>query len=141
MKPGLFHSFSNIARRSASESSNAARSFTGWAKPLSDVFSVSRSASNPARSSACSSGVIGRLLSGVHQLAVRWYTVTRSTSSRIVGTTCTPLDEVPMTATRLPVKSTGVRRPATGVVLLTAEVARVPARRGGTAPRAHRSRR
>ncbi len=51
--------------------------------------------------------MIGGLLSGVHQLAVRWYTVTRSTSSRIVGTTCTPLDEVPMTATRLPVKSTG----------------------------------
>ena len=47
------------------------------------------------------------LFSGVHQLAVRWYTVRASTSSRIVGTTCTPLDEVPMTATRLPVKSTG----------------------------------
>jgi hypothetical protein len=52
--------------------------------------------------------VIGVLLSGVHQLAVRWYTVTDSTSSRIAGTTCTPLDEVPTTATRLPAKSTGV---------------------------------
>ena len=52
--------------------------------------------------------MIGALLSGVHQLAVRWYTVSDATSSTIAGTTCTPLDEVPMTATRLPAKSTGV---------------------------------
>src|SRR6185436_5514140 len=55
-----------------------------------------------------SSGVIGALLSGVHQLAVRWYTVSDATSPAIAGISCTPLDPVPTTATRLPAKSTGV---------------------------------
>src|SRR5580692_4776825 len=50
---------------------------------------------------------MGRLLSGVHQLGVRWYTVSDSTSSARTGTTWTPLDDVPTTATRLPAKSTG----------------------------------
>ena len=72
------------------------------------MFSVSRIASKSARSCACSSGVIGALLSGVHQLAVRWYTVSDATSPAIAGISCTPLDPVPMTATRLPAKSTGV---------------------------------
>ena len=89
------------------ESSNAVRGFIGWWKPWIDVLSTSRSSSKSARSCACSSAVIGRLLSGVHQLAVRWYTVSDATSSTMVGTTCTPLDEVPTTATRLPAKSTG----------------------------------
>ena len=52
--------------------------------------------------------MIGALLSGVHQLAVRWYTVREATSSAMAGMTCTPLEPVPMTATRLPAKSTGV---------------------------------
>ena len=72
------------------------------------MLSVSRIASKSARSCACSSGVIGALLSGVHQLAVRWYTVREATSSAMAGISCTPLDPVPMTATRLPAKSTGV---------------------------------
>ena len=71
---------------------------------------------------ACSSAVIGRLLSGVHQLAVRWYTVSDSTSSTIAGTTCTPLDEVPTTATRLPREVDRLGRPPAGVVLHAAEV-------------------
>ncbi len=107
MKPGLFHNCSNSSRRSATDASAPSCSFTGCANPLIDVFSVSRSASKPARSSTCSSSVIGRLLSGVHQFAVRWNTVIDAASSRMVGTTCTPLDDVPTTATRLPVKSTG----------------------------------
>ena len=53
-------------------------------------------------------GVIGALLSGVHQLALRWYTVSDATSPEIEGISCTPLDPVPMTATRLPANSTGV---------------------------------
>ena len=57
----------------------------GWRKPATDVFSTSRIASNPARSCACSSGVIGALFSGVHQLALRWYTVREATSSAIDG--------------------------------------------------------
>ena len=36
---------------------------------VSRTFFIS---SKPARSSACSSAVMGRLFSGVHQLAVRW---------------------------------------------------------------------
>ena len=72
------------------------------------MFSTSRIASKPARSWACSAGVIGALFSGVHQLALRWYTVREATSSAMTGTICTPLDPVPMTATRLPAKSTGV---------------------------------
>ncbi len=39
------------------------------------MLRISRSCSNPARSSACCSGVIGALFSGVHQFGVRWYTV------------------------------------------------------------------
>ena len=40
--------------------------------PAIDVLRISRIDSNSARSCACSSAVIGRLFSGVHQLAVRW---------------------------------------------------------------------
>ena len=80
----------------------------GGGTRATDVFSVSRIASKSARSCACSSAVIGALLSGVHQLAVRWYTVSEATSSAMAGISCTPLDPVPMTATRLPAKSTGV---------------------------------
>src|SRR5437667_2894942 len=65
-------------------------------------------ASNSALRRPCSSGVIGALLSGVHQLAVRWYTVRDATSPAIYGMSWTPLDPVPTTATRLPSKSTGV---------------------------------
>ncbi len=72
------------------------------------MFSVARIASNPALNSSCSAGVMGRLFSGVHQLALRWYTVSDATSPAMAGTTCTPLDPVPITATRLPAKSTGV---------------------------------
>jgi hypothetical protein len=52
--------------------------------------------------------VIGALFSGVHQLAERWYTVNAAACSAMTGMICTPLDPVPITATRLPVKSTGV---------------------------------
>ena len=47
-------------------------------------------------------------MSGVHQLAVRWYTVRDATSPAIYGMSWTPLDPVPTTATRLPPNSTGV---------------------------------
>ena len=94
----------------------------GGGTRASDVFSVSRIASKSARSCACSSGVIGALLSGVHQLAVRWYTVSEATSPAMAGISCTPLDPVPMTATRLPAKSTGVAGHRPGVVRLAAEV-------------------
>ncbi len=108
VKPGLFHSFSKNAHRSSFESSKVARSCAAWRNPLGDVFSVSHIASNSALSFACSSGVIGALLSGVHQLAVRWYTVREATSPAMAGISWTPLDPVPMTATRLSAKSTGV---------------------------------
>ena len=141
MKPGLFHSFSNIARRSSSESSNAARSFTGWAKPLSDVFSVSRSASKPARS-------CGLLLGGDRPVVERR----------------APVGGALVHGDRLDVVEDGrddlhaARRRADDRDALAGEVDRRPpatarcgaarrgsrrarARRGGTAPRAHRSRR
>ena len=51
---------------------------------------------------------MGRLLSGVHQLALRWYTVNEATSPAMAGISWTPLDPVPTTATRWPAKSTGV---------------------------------
>ena len=63
--------------------------------------------SKSARSWACSASLIGSLFSGVHQFAVRWYTVREATSSAMAGTTWTPLDPVPITATRLPARSTG----------------------------------
>ncbi len=66
--------------------------------------------------------MIGRLLSGVHQFADRWYTVTSAASSAMAGTTCTPLDDVPTTATRLSGEVDTVRRPPAGVVLHAAEV-------------------
>ena len=73
--PGLFHMVSKKARRSPIESSKVWRSCTGWRNPDGDVFRISHMASKSALSRACSSGVIGRLLRGVHQLAERWYTV------------------------------------------------------------------
>ena len=106
-KPGLFHIFSKNARRSSGESSEVERSWMRWRKPLGDVLSVSRIVSKSALSRACSPGVIGALLSGVHQLAVRWYTTREATVSAMEGMICTPLDPVPMTATRWPAKSTG----------------------------------
>ena len=48
------------ARRS--ESSNGWRSWAGWRNPDGDVLRVSHMASKPARSWACSSGVIGRVV-------------------------------------------------------------------------------
>ena len=66
--------------------------------------------------------MIGRLFSGVHQLAERWYTVSAATSSTMAGTTCTPLDDVPTTATRLPATSTPSAGQRPGVVLHAAEV-------------------
>ena len=75
MKPGLAHICSKKANRSSGESSKALRSFTGWWNPWIEVFSTSRSCSKSARSWACSSAVMGRLFSGVHQLAERWKTV------------------------------------------------------------------
>src|SRR5438552_9754335 len=106
--PGLFHIRSKNARRSSFESSNVARSCAGWRNPLGDVFSVSRIASKSALSRACSSGVIGELLRGVHQLGVRWYTVWEETSSAMTGMSWTPLDQVPTTRTWLLAKSTRV---------------------------------
>jgi hypothetical protein len=71
MNPGLDHIRSKNARRSSGVSSKAARVFTGWWNPWIEVPSTSRSCSKFARSSACSSAVMGRLFRGVHQLAER----------------------------------------------------------------------
>ena len=78
-----------------------------WRNPLGDVLSVARIDSKSFRSCACSSGVMGALLSGVHQLGERCSTVREAAVSAMTGMICTPLDPVPTTATRLPVKSTG----------------------------------
>ena len=56
---------------------------------------------------ACCSAEIGWLFSGVAQVAERWYITSDSTSSAIAGPICTPVEPVPITATRLPRKSTG----------------------------------
>jgi hypothetical protein len=55
---------------------------------------------------ACSASVIARLCSGVHQFGVRWNTVRAPHSGAMVWITCTPVAPVPITATRLPEKST-----------------------------------
>ena len=120
--PGLLHIFSKKARRSSLESSKVARSCARWRNPLGEVFSVLQIVSKSARELRLLVGVIGALLSGVHQLAVRWYTVREATWSAMAGISCTPLDPVPMTATRLPAKSTGVERPQPGVVRLASKV-------------------
>ncbi len=106
--PGLFHIDSKNARRSSAESSKAARSCGGWRKPAGDVSSTWHIASKSFLSWACSAAEIGALFSGVHQFGVRWYTVSDATSPAIAGISCTPLEPVPMTATRRPAKSTGV---------------------------------
>ena len=72
------------------------------------MFSVARIDSKSFRSCACSSAVMGALFSGVHQFGERCSTVREAAVSAMTGMICTPLDPVPMTATRLPVKSTGV---------------------------------
>ena len=47
------------------------------------------------------------LCSGAHQFGVRWNTVRWPTSPAMVWMVCTPVAPVPITATRLPLKSTG----------------------------------
>ena len=56
---------------------------------------------------ACVSSSIGPLRSGAHQLGVRWNTVSCPTVFATSGIACTPVAPVPITATRLPAKSTG----------------------------------
>ena len=58
--------------------------------------------------------MIGWLFSGVAQVALRWYITSDSTSPAIAGPIWTPVEPVPMTATRLPLKSTGVFGQRTG---------------------------
>ena len=103
--------------------------------------STSRIASKSARSCACSSAVIGALLSGVHQLAVRWYTVSDATSSAMAGIdlhAARPGADRPRRACRR-------SRPASPATARCGAARRgsrrARARRGRTAPRARRSRR
>ena len=58
------------------------------------------------RFNAVASEEISALCSCAHQLGRRWKTVRSPTLSAIAPITCTPVAPVPMTATRLPVKST-----------------------------------
>ena len=106
-----------------------------------DVFSISRIASKSARSCACSSAVIGALLSGVHQLAVRWYTVSDATSSAIDGDDLHAARPGADDRDPLAREVDRRRRPPPGVVLTRRGSRRARARRGSTAPRARRSRR
>ena len=57
--------------------------------------------------SAISSAEISALWSGAHQFGRRWNTVSSPTLSAISPITCTPVAPVPITATRLPARSTG----------------------------------
>jgi len=58
--------------------------------------------------------VIGPLWAGIEKLGVRWNTVSWSAWLAMIGIDWIPDDPVPMTATRLPVKST----PSCGQVLV-----------------------
>ena len=58
------------------------------------------------RKRASSSALYGRSGFGTIHGGVRWNTVSCAAISAISGTTCTPLAPVPITATRLPVRST-----------------------------------
>ncbi len=60
------------------------------------------------------SSEIGPLRAGIEKLGVRWNTVSWSASAAISGIDCTADEPVPITATRLPVKST----PSCGQVLV-----------------------
>ena len=53
------------------------------------------------------SASMGLLCNGAHQFGWRWNTVSCFAVFAISWMTCTPVAPVPMTATRLPAKSTG----------------------------------
>ena len=123
VKPGLFHIFSkNACRSSVGVVERRRGRAAGGGTRSTDVFSVSRIASKSARSCACSSAVIGALLSGVHQLAVRWYTVSDATSSAIAGIDLHAARPGADDRDALAGEVDRRRRPPPGVVLLAAEV-------------------
>ena len=68
--------------------------------------------------------VDGRVVQRAHQLGWRWKTYSSAADCATTGMSCTAVAPVPMTATRLPVRSSGSLRPVVGVEPRAPEVAR-----------------
>ena len=75
--------------------------------PKKDWRAATRLTSRCAFQAAARSGSVGPLCAGTLKLGVRWITKRRSACLAISVTAWIPEEPVPMTATRLPVKSTG----------------------------------
>ena len=66
----------------------------------------SRKLAGSPRNRRINSGVRRLFPSGMHQFGVRWKTCSCAAVSATIGMICTPVAPVPMTPTRLPLKST-----------------------------------
>ena len=105
--PGLFQTDSKNSCRCSGVSSAHFLPAGLCRKPPTEASSPALIGAKFALRCACCSASMGWLFSGVAHVAERWYMTSDSTSSTIAGPICTPVDPVPMTATRLPRKSTG----------------------------------
>ena len=100
------HRCSKRRRRSSSSSWNAPSIGGSFGTPIPDQRASSRySSRRVVMASRLSSGT-GPLWAGKEKFGVRWNTVSWAAWRAMIGMDWIPLEPVPITATRIPVKST-----------------------------------
>jgi hypothetical protein len=95
-----------FAVRSSSATSRALCVGTSTGTPNADVRWASRQSRYLAFMSAISDSFSGRLPAGMEKFGVRWNTVSSDAWLAMTGIDWMPEEPVPMTPTRMPVKST-----------------------------------
>ena len=78
----------------------------GNGTPIWDRLAVSRYSPRSAATAASISGGVGPLPAGTEKLGVRWKTVSAAACAAMIGIAWIPEEPVPITPTRMPVKST-----------------------------------
>ncbi len=100
------HAASKRSRRTSSLAVTPRMSVVSAGTPPRDSLAASRYPSRSSLSRFSVSAGAGPLRAGMEKFAVRWKTVSWLACSAISGMDWMPDEPVPMTATRLPVKST-----------------------------------
>ena len=106
MIPPWFHALSYAAKRSSSDTASALTVATGSGTPAWDHFAASRYSPRFVRNLCSFASGIAPLLAGIEKLGVRWKTVSCAAWDAMIGMDWIAEEPVPMTATRLPEKST-----------------------------------